>query len=117
MLAARDGKTLRELVEAGLRLVVEREEQATRFHIRDASTGSAPSVVAQVAGMFPAPASGISISLRSRRPTQLRLYLMTPTGRASRAAADAVSTRPSSRLVPARRNGVPDSTSLTSGAN
>jgi hypothetical protein len=38
-LAARDGKTLRELVEAGLRLIVERDESAARFKLRDASVG------------------------------------------------------------------------------
>jgi hypothetical protein len=38
-LAARDGKTLRELVEAGLRLIVERDERAARFKLRDASVG------------------------------------------------------------------------------
>ncbi len=38
-LAAREGKTLRELVEAGLRLVLEREERAEPFKLRDASVG------------------------------------------------------------------------------
>jgi len=38
-LAARDGRSLRELVEAGLRLVIERDEKSPQFHLRDASVG------------------------------------------------------------------------------
>lgn len=38
-LAARDGRTLRDLVEAGLRLVIARDEKRASFRLRDASTG------------------------------------------------------------------------------
>jgi hypothetical protein len=36
-LAARDGLTLREIIEAGLRLVIERDQQPRAFKLRDAS--------------------------------------------------------------------------------
>lgn len=36
-LAARDGKSIRELVEAGLRLVLEQSERKASFRLRDAS--------------------------------------------------------------------------------
>jgi hypothetical protein len=38
-IAARDGRTLRDLVEAGLRLLVEQDEKAVAFRLRDASVG------------------------------------------------------------------------------
>jgi hypothetical protein len=40
-IAARDGRTLRDLVETGLRLLIERDEKerASPFRLRDASVG------------------------------------------------------------------------------
>ena len=38
-LAARDKRTLRDLIEAGLRLLIEREEKQSAFRLRDASVG------------------------------------------------------------------------------
>jgi len=38
-LAARDKRTLRDLVEAGLRLVIERDDKRAGFQLRDASVG------------------------------------------------------------------------------
>lgn len=38
-LAAREGRTVRELVEAGLRLVLEQSERSAEFRLRDASVG------------------------------------------------------------------------------
>jgi hypothetical protein len=38
-LAARDGRTLRDLVEAGLRLVIAADDRGKAFRLRDASVG------------------------------------------------------------------------------
>ncbi|REJ73716.1 MAG: DUF2191 domain-containing protein [Acidobacteria bacterium] len=38
-IAARDGTTLRALLEAGLRLVIEQRSSQPRFRLRDASLG------------------------------------------------------------------------------
>jgi hypothetical protein len=38
-LAAREGRSLRELIEEGLRMVLERHESTGEFRMRDASVG------------------------------------------------------------------------------